>query len=761
MENAAGAMDAIPNSRKRNRPSGTLTRSRFQLFLHLNRSVHSPRKEQPYTEPVPFHGNRISCNEMKHHDKELSSHLTKDLRVRRVYSPLQSSASDLIESVDSDCTGRKIADLGFVSSLDVENSDVRIESTESPELRLSCEVRGLVWGNSESPDESSKWLDRKLCDGINSGDCSGKIDDLDGEFLLTAPPDAETCGNSKVNEDEMEREDEVRVKDAGEGFPLKDSQRDDSAPKRKPVLRPRFQGKLFKAPGSVNYRRLFPFLMDTMGDDSGSPKLGFCQKDGGMDGRESLLPLSSQSQDASKQELKTDSCSMGGTNGSKLTSSHCLHESPKCLSESKADATTEFQGIKDVGSALHNDEIKQYSSPMNILDCAKASNHSVCSSQQSAALNKERILTTPDAEMYDNLGVHEDQLESKPRDVHYVKTMDLTRSTQENAIEGFCPKSVTGKDSLRRKSVPGQHLHRKLFKVPGSVSYKRLLPFLTDLSKDDSGTSKLGHQTHHQNDEVDMYAERFQLPLLSQSEKVSIDELMTDSSFMHDPMESNALENNVLVNPSNELSHGNWPKSTPSQDSAKLLVQLDANEAVHEGLSAPSVKENSSSPIYSNENQPETHECCQSLSQSKCLEQFRVPAVSFKRGILKRNPRGCRGLCTCLNCASFRLHAERAFEFSRNQLLDAEEVAHDLMKELSHLRNVLEKSTDTIKNSPVFYGSQVIEACRKAFAAEQLAKDRLSQMNDDLNIHCRTTMLQRPRVTFADHAEEKVIQPGG
>lgn len=36
------------------------------------------------------------------------------------------------------------------------------------------------------------------------------------------------------------------------------------------VLRPRFQGKLFKAPGSVNYRRLFPFLKDTVRDDSGN-----------------------------------------------------------------------------------------------------------------------------------------------------------------------------------------------------------------------------------------------------------------------------------------------------------------------------------------------------------------------------------------------------------------------------------------------------------------------------------------------------------
>ncbi|KAK9159810.1 hypothetical protein Syun_006151 [Stephania yunnanensis] len=64
---------------------------------------------------------------------------------------------------------------------------------------------------------------------------------------------------------------------------------------------------------------------------------------------------------------------------------------------------------------------------------------------------------------------------------------------------------------------------------------------------------------------------------------------------------------------------------------------------------------------------------------------------SVTRGILKRHPRGCRGICNCINCASFRLHAERAFEFSRNQLQDAEEVVVELTRELSGLRSLLEK----------------------------------------------------------------------
>lgn len=116
----------------------------------------------------------------------------------------------------------------------------------------------------------------------------------------------------------------------------------------------------------------------------------------------------------------------------------------------------------------------------------------------------------------------------------------------------------------------------------------------------------------------------------------------------------------------------------------------------------------SSFPISSNEEKPpETHGSCQSLSQLRVTEKLRVHAGGFKKGILRRNPRGCRGLCTCLKCVSFHLHAERAFEFSRNQLLDAEEVVQDLMKELSLLRSLLERSPDSVSNSPAFDGSQV------------------------------------------------------
>lgn len=133
-----------------------------------------------------------------------------------------------------------------------------------------------------------------------------------------------------------------------------------------------------------------------------------------------------------------------------------------------------------------------------------------------------------------------------------------------------------------------------------------------------------------------------------------------------------------------------------------IITRKDATSSLSEVIRYRSF------PISSNEKKPpETHRSCESLSQLRVTEKLRVHAVCFKKGILRRNPRGCRGLCTCLRCVSFRLHAERTFEFSSNQLQDAEEVAQDLMKELSHLRNLLERSTDSVSNSPAFDGSQV------------------------------------------------------
>ncbi|XP_027165312.1 uncharacterized protein LOC113765363 [Coffea eugenioides] len=153
--------------------------------------------------------------------------------------------------------------------------------------------------------------------------------------------------------------------------------------------------------------------------------------------------------------------------------------------------------------------------------------------------------------------------------------------------------------------------------------------------------------------------------------------------------------------------------------------------------------------------------------RSLSLDQYSsgVGVFSFQgtdssiKGILKRNPRGCRGLCNCLNCAAFRLHAKRAFEFSRNQMLDAEEVALGLIDELAELRNLLEISAVDGSKLGAFPFNKLLvrEACQKALKTEQQAKQRLGQMIDDLNVHCRITPLQPPGVTFSRRIEERSI----
>ncbi|KAK7247038.1 hypothetical protein RIF29_41914 [Crotalaria pallida] len=1125
--------------------------------------------------------------------EDLSRVLIKDLRLRRVYSPqsgVHASSDQKIGVVDSDLKDKMIGDLGFgsPSSVEKEGSKVNGESetkvndgvaamvvaTESPNLGLSQEVPDFNQGNTGLSDESSILQDRKQCDekivgnsSENVGDSKTTLDAGDTGKLLE---EVYVCaGNAEKN--------------VGEGFhPNDDIQRNYSPLKGKSVLEPCSNEKLFEIP--VSYERMFPYPIETMGDDSGKSKSGYRQEDekGVNSEQEFQLPLLSQSQEGSKFELKTVSCTVGGTsqlgasegdaglaqvnelshgNGSKLISPPCFSESPMqlqakevtreclsapslndiCLGGPEAGSVTDFQSVKDVSNALHNDNIKHDSSHKSNLDHAKETSHGGCTSEQFGVLNEECVLTTPpDAVICDNPEVNLSQLGSTPRYVHHVKPMGLARSNLEIAGEGFSVKADKRKDSvLRSKSVPRPNLHKRLFRTPGSISYRRMLPFWEYLTKDDSVKSEFCHQTLHQNGEVDMHAKKFKLPLSTHGEVASIDEQhKIDSCPTYCTAKCNALVNNVLADLANELSPGNQPQLTPSQGLPETPMQLDA-KGVHNLLSAPSVGEHmekveidsedislsdskfdlcsviedsqcaknvanavqndgfeqlqnktsrqnnsestpdvqnllyingdisslafehcsskekgstivcdekkqfegmencesvirnppegqsqnldsnlldaekeasshaiigrddvvvsnhisvtneeprtpsekitfeksdmprhgnvkaessvkgivsgplkgsnknarcdgeirncseykttlalnrcsrvklskhagsfsykrmrpfiesimkdnscasviehnpklqkcldlpisasdlrvtpvsdsnssvpldhfrgnsgtqqqtellahdlnndSSSPISPSHHQneqivldgccnsesspdlsisdlkidspitplgptvndaitreetitaipvssvypevkgnssfsissngektPETHETqgyCQRLSQKKVLEQLRVPAVNFKKGILKRNPRGCRGHCTCLNCVSFRLNAERAFEFSRNQLLDAEEVALDLIKELSHLRNMLHRSADRVNGNPSFDANQVEEACEKAFATEQLAKDRLSQMNDELNIHCRTTSLQRPSVRFADNVEEKVFQP--
>ncbi|KAL1323347.1 uncharacterized protein LOC107629413 isoform X2 [Arachis ipaensis] len=1076
-------------------------------------------------------------------DSELSRVLMKDLRTRRVYSPQSSvgACSSLVAAdmfangsgVDSDSSRGGMADLGSGAKPSLEKScseregsklvgeNGNLEKAFWSEGQKKDEVNSilsLVLNEYRSDKDSNMYVDdasessdlgktesqdEKRSEGISSE----KIEESKEELLQMIPPETEIRASTEVKGKQRKQVEDMplagnALKNAGEGSCENDSRRNGSVLKSKSALRPRFQGRLFKAPGSVSFKRLFPYLMDIMKDDSAKEELGHCPKDErAMDGNNSRLSLSYQSQGPSKLERMIDSCSVLGStpsivseddavvapvnelshgNGSELTSSpDSLELDMQFHSKGLTSECLFVPSVKEVGNAPCNDkeDSKQQGSKP---DYVIAANDGSCTVEQFAVFDEECVLTTPpDADTFDKQEINKlGQLESNAQNMYNVEAMDMSKSNQENAVEGFSQKADMRKDSIiKSKSVPRSNLHRKLFINPRSFGYKRLLPFLMDFTKDERD-----HQTHPKEDEVDT-ARKIQFPLLSQNQGASISKHNIDDSSRHDTIESNKVVSNILVDSTNELCHGNQPKLTSSQELPELPMQLDAREMVHECLSFPSANEhiekveivpkdeclsvskfdphsvmglhcegvnhvqnisceqhNSESPpkaqnvlgidcnvsnltfehhsskekgpsvaydegkpseslencktvcgyflegqsvkkldrnkpdvqdkektnhkICSSDNavvlnhvsllgegprsspekvilgksdmeghgagsqkagsvlkgivygarmpskgkndkhanqvhearnsseiktrlvinrcshmellkqtasysykrllpylsntmkdsscatesdhcpkvqklldqtssysnmqatpvvsnghcKPESSPCprisdnnidspiipygpmaitrdeeaasvlpapsvysevkgnssfptslneeekpletcrCQSLSQATFLDQPRVSTTSFKRGILKRSPRGCRGLCSCLNCASFHLHAERAFEFSRNQFLDAEEVAHDLIKELSHLRKILERSTESVNGNPILDRSQVKEACREALVAEQLAKDRFSQMNDDLNIHCRISNLQRPRVRFSDHVEQKVIE---
>ncbi|XP_062206796.1 uncharacterized protein LOC133908685 [Phragmites australis] len=119
--------------------------------------------------------------------------------------------------------------------------------------------------------------------------------------------------------------------------------------------------------------------------------------------------------------------------------------------------------------------------------------------------------------------------------------------------------------------------------------------------------------------------------------------------------------------------------------------------------------------------------------------------LSPRKGILKRHTRGCKGICACLDCSTFRLRADRAFEFSRKQMQEADDIIGNLLNEVANLRSLVEKPTGQRESTQ--------SACRRASQVEEVARDRCRQMFLDLNSHCR---IPGPRVKFEQYVEEKM-----
>ncbi|XP_042515572.1 uncharacterized protein LOC122089890 isoform X2 [Macadamia integrifolia] len=358
-----------------------------------------------------------------------------------------------------------------------------------------------------------------------------------------------------------------------------------------------------------------------------------------------------------------------------------------------------------------------------------------------------------------------------------------------------CPHTKSRMDGL----IPCSRL--KLFKTPNSFGYRRLLPFLMDIAKDNSSALKIHHceKVEKSGEEKPVPSQEIPMEgvntdplpvghhlgcLASTPPEIAREAPLDGSSEIHgsslwspgQPSIEPPLQNlperifmstsndsmiitppssfseclsqvqQVMSNNSSELETRNAmglieKADLPAKRSISPQATTIKQDALQTSYSSTGIEEDCMAAKFHADVKPQKMiSFCEGSTQFEALVPSLKPVVGPTKGILKRYPRGCRGPCTCLNCSSFRLHAERSFEFSRNQLQDAKEVAALLLTELNCLRNLLGKCADASKEHAVFEVSQVKEACTNASRVEELAKARLLQMNHDLGIHCRMTI---------------------
>ncbi|KAK8684892.1 hypothetical protein V6N13_040906 [Hibiscus sabdariffa] len=404
-------------------------------------------------------------------------------------------------------------------------------------------------------------------------------------------------------------------------------------------------------------------------------------------------------------------------------------------------------------------------------------------------------MTPPDSDMSSKYEIDD----SRGKTMAYV-SQGIDQVIQKSTNETFCRNNGQDCDkspdsSPKNNMVPNPHLHLKLSKIPGSFSYRRLLPYLLNITSHNSCAS--GNIRSLKDEKSSK--EKPPSPFFT-SGKETCTETFNNKSC---PVEhhigddiklpvvtattTSSSNRKVALSPPKQVAESPMIMDSRQEPEPAPLVKPSASDTTQKVESRPkdaveSPAMSSSSLINSGllpreedarlvarhlplETEESTEKCAYREMQIRA-DSFAeastppgIPSASPRKGILKRNPRGCRGICTCLNCSSFRLHVERSFEFSRNQMQDAEEVALDLIKEISYLRDMLEKSAFVAKGQTNVCMDQVEEACKKASDAEALAKARLSEMNYHLNIHCRIPLGLRPSVKFADNVEEHSVRP--
>ncbi|KAK4750961.1 hypothetical protein SAY87_004443 [Trapa incisa] len=519
------------------------------------------------------------------------------------------------------------------------------------------------------------------------------------------------------------------------------------------------RGRLFNVPISFSYRRLLPYLTDMVKEDD-FDVTRTCQTQTAGKVLEEKLPqqVSETGQDKClgriaaatglspqvaiaipvdpKNDLPAAVCSATPVD-KKKDLSPCSVLSPALVNKDSSDIRISSEGGDVISDSLNLDQsqVKLYPGKCSdgdtgeCPDDAKMEREKTDKGELSTKGGADELVNVipTDKDEYHKASIREqvslrssaNPIDSQNRSNSSERSVSTWKPSNGTSV---APKSSSPEDSKKmpigRKKVSKSCLQAKILKNHNSFSYRRLLPYLMEIVKDDPST--VGKSPPQEN--------------------------VCSKENLHTAPESLSHPEPLSDNPNYR---------SPAEE-LPLASFLQKDEDGSELTSKVSESKLESSP----EKEKVANELCPAINEEDRLfvkdsaqygtYDIGIPPMETRRGILKRNPQGCRGLCLCLNCASFRLNAERAFEFSRNQMKDAEELALDLMKEMTHLRSLLQK----IDASSATPDIQVVEACRKASEVEDMAKDRLSQMNEDLNIHSRIKQLHRPRVIFSQYCTE-------
>ncbi|KAF5820136.1 hypothetical protein HanXRQr2_Chr02g0085391 [Helianthus annuus] len=707
------AMESSIGSRKRKqRPSesdpfsGIFTRSRSQIYFHRHRSG--------YARPDSNRSRNIIKSLAKQQQLEASVEVSvdpvtnqvsvKDLRARRVFSPATDASNDVVSigevDLEPDCKKDDVnprvlvseADLGVFEPVVVDLKDNNVTEGEDVVVQMTPE------------ENKSAEVKNEMSSAVNEvADIKGVMNMNKSQQLVTS-------------------------------------------------LRGR--RKVFKSPTSFNYRRLLPYLMDSGSDDSSSFEI-----------IEATLPKSLKSSNpVSNTVVLKDEDIVPLSNSSKLADG--LMNNAKSGEQQLSNganaglvSTVESSDVvQKTQEDVANDTLKceQMTPPSDSITYNKSKADDVSSgvlvkptsTRALKSCSRQKLLQTPTSFSHRRLlpflmSVAEDY--SCP--LNDNKSLNL-----ENAIK-------------QNQQPPTQPLHKNEKLTTTDEASNSPTSTLTPV---DISTDITKPVTLVSNDNISdaNTPNKARSGSVSQLEvNLQVDAVKTDSCIKTEqspPKVNLKLVEEPTFNPAPLCIRA-------TSEAAPLCVEPTSN-------AAPSCIEATSkaAPLCIEQSDREDHlkivkESPTSNTSPLCIEQsygkvkespqqylLQVPETQgeiIRSGILKRNPRGCRGICNCLNCTSFRLHAERSFEFSKNQMHDAEEVALELINDLSYLRNILE-TTSTLDADKE---KLVKDACAKALYKEQEARARLAQMNEDLSFHCRSMNLLRPKVTFANKIEEKFI----